>query len=160
LNEFAPPRQLNRWAFSLGMNKITIACFSIVWLLVSCSASFGCPVGSDCRATEITIDSFGISTRIVLVERGRRRPAGHVDVDAFYFRQGEWQPIGSVSSVGGFGWKADEVGRYKFVVRREGVNAATLILNVRSLRGKWNEFIIPLKADGCARARLIRAGVT
>jgi hypothetical protein len=142
------------------MSKITIGCFSIVWLLISCGVSFGCSVGNDCPATEITINSFGISSRVVLVERGRQRRAGRVDVDASYFTQGEWQPIGSVSSVGGFGWKSDVVGRYKFVIRHAGVKAATLILNVRSLRGRWNEFIIPLKADGCIRARLTRAGVT
>jgi hypothetical protein len=82
-----------------------------------------------------------------------------VNVDVFFFSQGEWQPIGSVSSVGGFGWEADAVGRYKFVIRHDGVKAATLILNVRSLRGKWNEFIIPLTSNGCVRARLTHAGV-
>jgi hypothetical protein len=142
------------------MSKITIACFSMAWLLFSCGDSFGCLVGNDCPPTEITINSFGISSRVVLIERGRQRRAGPVDVDVFYFRQDEWQPIGSVSSMGGFGWEADIVGRYKFIVRHEGVKVATLILNVRSLRGKWNEFIIPLKADGCARARLTRAGLT
>ena len=142
------------------MNKITIACFSIVLLLFFCGAAVGCPNGDDCPATEITINSFGISSRVVLVDGGRERRAGNVTVDAYLFEQGQWRSIGTVYSVGGFGWKADVLGRYKFVIRHEGVKAATLVLNVRSLRGRWNEFTIPLKANGCARARLRRAGVT
>ena len=84
------------------MSKVTIGCFSLVVLLLSWATSSGCPAGDDCPATEITVNSFGISSRVVLVERRRQRRAGWVKVDAFYFRQGEWQSIGSASSIGGF----------------------------------------------------------
>jgi hypothetical protein len=141
------------------MNKLANICFSLVVALFLGGAAFGCPAGDDCPATEITINSFGIDGRVVLVDRGRQRRAGWVTVDAFYFRQGEWQSIGSSSGFGSFGWEADVVGTYKFIVRHEGVKPGTLILNVRRLKGKWNEFVVALKADGCARARLTRVGV-
>jgi hypothetical protein len=142
------------------MSKITTACSILFLLLFLCGASFGCPAGDDCSPTEITINSFGITGRVVLIERGRQRRARWVDIDAFYFRQGEWQSIGTTSGLGSFGWEADVIGRYKFIIRHEGVETATLILNVRSLRGKWNDFIVSLKADGCARVTLTRAGET
>ena len=141
------------------MTKITIGCCSVLMLILWCGNSYGWSNGGDCAATKLTVDSFGISVRVVVVAGGRERPAGDNSIEAFYFRQGQWQSIGTLEGAGGFGWKSEWVGRYKFVITQRGLRAATLIVDVRSLRGKWNEFIVPLKADGCARARLVRAGV-
>lgn len=139
------------------MSKVTLAVFCLVTVLLSCTTSFSSPVPDDCPAAEITVYSFGISSDVVVVNHGLKRHAGRVEVDPFFFTQGEWHPIGgTIIGTDGFGWKSDEIGRYKFVVRREGFKAATLIVDVRSLKGMWNVFIVPLKADGCARARLIR----
>jgi hypothetical protein len=125
-------------------------------LLTSCGIS----AAQDCPPTEIAVHHFGISADVVLAEGRRKRRADVVAVDVFYFRRGEWQSAGTIThGFGGFGWKADQLGQYKFVVKHEGFKAATLIINVRSLRGRWNEFTVPLKKDGCARARLTRAGV-
>jgi len=140
--------------------KVLLACFSFVVLLATCGISAACPTGQECTATEINVNSFGISARVMLVEGGRKRRADLVYVDAFYRAGGEWHTRGGISGgVGGFGWKADQMGKYKFVIKHDGFKAATLIVNVRSLRGRWNEFAVLLKADGCARVRLMRAGV-
>jgi hypothetical protein len=141
------------------MSKVTMTCFSLVVILLTHGASSACPAGGDCPATEMAVNSYGISGRVVLVERGRERRAGRVEVDAFAFRRGKWQPIGNFDRLGGFGWVSEWVGRYKFVVRQEGFKAATLIVNVRGLRPKWNEVVVPLKASGCVPARLKRQGV-
>jgi hypothetical protein len=142
------------------MSKVTIGCFSVLVLLLLCGDSAACSGADDCAATKINVDSFGISVRVVIATGGRETPAVHNRVEAFYRRQGEWQSIGDIlEGPGGFGWKSEWVGSYKFVIRQEGLRTATLIVNVRSLRGRWNEFIVPLKANGCGRARLVRAGV-
>ena len=142
------------------MSKVTVGCLSVLMLLLWCGNSYGCSDGDDCAETKITVDSFGISVRVVIVAGGREGPAKSNSVEAFFFRQGEWQSIGRIlEGPGGFGWKSEWVGRYKFVITQKGLRTATLIVNVRSLRGRWNEFIVPLKADGCARAKLVRAGV-
>jgi hypothetical protein len=138
------------------MSKVTLVCFSLVVLLLSCGASFACPPGDDCPATEITVNSFGIKGRVMLVERRRGRRAGRVKVYTYYFWRGEWRPMGTIIGTGGFRWKSDVRGRYKFVVRHEGFKATTLIVNVSSLKGMWNVLTVPLKADGCARVQLIR----
>ena len=136
--------------------KVTLACFSFLVLLTSCGVS----VAQDCPATEIAVNSFGISADVVLAEGGRERRADVVAVDVFYFTRGEWQSVGTITQgFGGFGWEAEQVGKYKFVVRHEGFKAATLIANVRSLRGRWNKFTVPLKTDACGRTRLTRASV-
>jgi hypothetical protein len=138
------------------MSKVTLVCFSVVVLLLSCGASFACPASDDCPATEITIDSFGIRGRVMLVERGRERGAGRVKVYTYYFLRGEWRPMGTIIGGGGFRWKSDWIGRYKLVVRYEGFKATTLIVNVMGLKDMWNVLSVPLKADGCARVQLIR----
>jgi hypothetical protein len=125
-------------------------------LLAVCGISWA----QDCPATEIAVDSFGISADVLFVEGGPKRRADFVAVDVFHFTGGEWQSAGTIiKGVGGFGWEAEQVGKYKFVIKREGFKAATLIVNVRSLRGRWNKFAVSLKTDGCAHARLTRAGV-
>lgn len=142
------------------MRKVTIGCFSAVMLLLFAGISSACPAADDCVPTKLSVDSFGISVRVVVATGGRDMPAVRNRVEAFYLRQGEWQCIGSIlEGPGGFGWKSEWVGSYKFVITQEGVRRATLIVNVRNLRARWNEFVVPLKADGCARARLVRAGV-
>ena len=126
--------------------KVTLTCFSFIVLLAACGISWA----QDCPATEIAVNSFGISADVVLAEGGQKRRADVV----------EWQSAGTITKgFGGFGWKAERVAKYKFVVKHEGFKAATLIVNVRSLSGTWNEFTVLLKTDGCARARLTRAGV-
>jgi hypothetical protein len=105
----------------VGMDKVSMVIFCLAVLLVSCGASSACPVGGDCPPTEITVNSFGISGRVVLAERRRERRAGWVEVDVFYFRQGEWQPTGGIpGAVGGFGWKSEEVGRYNLSLGTRG----------------------------------------
>lgn len=136
--------------------KVTLTCFSFIVLLASCGISWA----QDCPATEIAVNSFGISADVVLDEGGQKRRADVVAVDVFYFRRGAWQSAGTITKgFGGFGWKAERVAKYKFVVKHEGFKAATLIVNVRSLSGTWNEFTVLLKTDGCARARQTRTGV-
>jgi len=140
--------------------KVTLACFSFVLLIASCGISWACPTTQGCPTTEITVDSFGISVDVVLAEGGRKRRADVVAVDVFYFTRGEWQSAGTIThGFGGFGWEAEQVGKYKFVVKHEAFKAATLIVNVRSLRGRWSKFTVPLKTDGCALARLTRASI-
>lgn len=147
------------WGSALDMN-VTLASFSLGVLISSCGISSACPAAQNCPTTEIVVNSFGISADVLLAEGGRKRPADVVAVDVFYFSRGEWQSAGTITKgFGGFGWEADQVGKYKFVIKHEGFKAATLIVNVRSLAGTWNEFLVPLKADGCAPARLVRVGV-
>jgi hypothetical protein len=135
--------------------KVALACFSFVVLLASCGVSSA----QDCPATEIAVNSFGISADVVFAKGGPKRRAD-VAVDVFYFTGGEWQSAGTIiKGFGGFGWEAEQVGKYKFIIKHEGFKAATLIVNVRSLRGRWNKFTVSLKADGCIRARLTRPDV-
>ena len=112
-----------------------MACFSFVVLL----AASGICSAQDCPATEIAVNSFGISADVVFAEGGPKRRADVVAVDVFYLTGGEWQSAGTIiKGFGGFGWEAEQVGKYKFVIKHEGFKAATLIVNVRSLRGRWN----------------------
>jgi hypothetical protein len=140
--------------------RVTLAGFSLAVLIASCGISSACPAAQECPTTEIAVNSFGVSADVVLTEGGRKRRADVVAVDVFYFTRGEWQSVGTITQgFGGFGWEAEQVGKYKFIIKREGFKTATLIVNVRSLRGRWNKFSVPLKTDGCERAKLTRAGV-
>src|ERR1043166_3590613 len=109
------PGQLHRWAASLDM-KVAFACFSFVVLL----AAYGICSAQDCPATEIAVNSFGISADVVFSEGGPKRRADVVGVDVFYFKGGEWQSAGTIiKGFGGFGWEAEQVGKYKFVIKHE-----------------------------------------
>src|SRR5215831_13850982 len=107
------------------MPKVIIGYFSLITLLFLCVESSACPASDDCAATKLTVNSFGISVRVVIVADGRETPANRNEVEAFYLRQGEWQSIGRVlEGPGGFGWKSEWVGNYKFVIRQQGLRTA------------------------------------
>ena len=140
----------------LKMSKASQVILSILAVFLPCPAAVAAP--DDCRATEIAINSYVIRGDVVLVKNGRAQSPERVEVDTYEFREGEWQPRGTIESKSGFGWLAERIGRYKFVVRHEGFQNATLIVNVRRLNSKWRVIIIPLKVGDCAHARLGRRG--
>ena len=140
------------------MSKATLAVFSIAVVFLSCPASFAGPTSDDCRATEITLNSHVIRGDVILVNNGRERSAGRVEADAFEFKDGEWLSLGTIVGGGGFGWLAEKIGKYKFVVRREGFQSATLIATVSKLKSQWRVITVPLKAAGRAYARLGKRG--
>src|ERR1043166_2089668 len=104
--------------------KFTSSGLSLAVLIASCGISSAWPSAQDCPTTEIVVNSFGISADVVLAEGGRKRRADVVAVDVFYFTRGEWQSAGTITEgFGGFGWKAEQVGKYKFVVKHKGFKA-------------------------------------
>lgn len=137
------------------MITIKAPILAITIIAVTALASPASPRLDRCAASEVTVDSRVISGHAILFEGGRWRRADYADVDIFDLRGGEWASAGSIHfGPRGFAWLADGRAKIRLTVRLQGYESTTVYVNVRRLKGRPREIVIPLSTDGCGRARL------
>jgi hypothetical protein len=139
----------------VGMITIRASFLAVITLACAASASPANPRSERCPISEVTVDSHVVQGHVILFENGRWKRADRADVDVFELRGGEWTNIGSIYfGPRGFAWLAESPGKFRMTARLQGYESATFYVNVRRLRGRPREIVIPLSNEGCARARL------
>ena len=137
------------------MVTIKAAVLAAITLALTASVSSASPRPDHCAASEVVVDSHVVQGQVIIFENGRWERADNADVDVFELRGSEWTNVGSINfGPHGFAWLADVPSKIRITAKFRGYKSTTFYVNVRRMKGRPREIVIPLSNEGCAHVRL------